>query len=129
MDSRLKEIFSGQTSKTISIFWFTLLSYIATIVALEVIHNKIDSSAVFITAKLSYFFIFLWLKSSVNHAIWWAFPSYNPEYLNTQKNGIKRAEWGGRVSALIICGIYYFVTHVVSKIIESNTPIQALGAT
>ena len=115
------EVMKGETSKKIANFWFTLLGYIAAIAAIEVVGVTVNSWIIATVSKLSYVFLFLWLQASINHAIWWAVPSYNPDNMkDDQKPGIKKAWLGGKVSAIIFILIYWFVTHVVEVVVSAQ---------
>lgn len=116
--SRFKAVMSGEASQKIAIFWFTLLGFIGAITTVEVVGIKIDSLPIVIVSKLSYIFLFLWLQASINQAIWWALPSYNPDLQQGNKEESHKKMWrGGRWSAIACILIYLFITHVVQAVV------------
>jgi hypothetical protein len=119
--SRFMEVMKGGVSKKIANFWFTLLGYIGAIAAIEFVGVAVNSWLIVTVSKLSYVFLFLWLQASINHATWWAVPSYNPDNMKDDlKPGVKKAWFGGKMSAIICILLYWFVTHVVEVVVSAQ---------
>lgn len=121
MSNRFRDIGMGDTPQKIAVAWFTLLGYMAAIVALEIVATKVDSLAISFTAKLSFIFIFFWLQAQVSKAIWWALPDYRPkdEIADTHEKK-RRMKQGGMYSALICIAIYLFTSYIIDLLIESK---------
>lgn len=121
MSHRFQDYNNGNIYKKVSAFWFTLLGYVAAIVAIELVAKEASSLAIMFVAKLSYVFIFLWLKAKIDDAIWWWKPEYHPDHEFSSKKENFRVLWrGGRLSAIACVAIYYFVEHVIEVIVAAS---------
>jgi len=121
MDRRFIDINNGTIYKRLATFWFSLLGFVAAIVTIELVAKGIDSLAVSVVAKVSYIFLLFWLQANVNDAIWWFKPEYHPEHEFSLRKENRKALWkGGRYSALICVGVYFFVEHVIEVIAASG---------